>query len=314
MEPSLRQIRYFIAAANAGQVSKAAMDVNVSQSAITTAIKTLEELIGTPLFERHSSGVALTYEGNLFLEHARHIIESVEEAIRLPRRIREDVKGSINIAVSYTIAGYFLPPFLSRFNRAFPNTKVNLSEAGRTGIEEGLITGGFDLAVMLTSNIVNHEELSHDILWKSRRRLWVDAHHKFLKQRSVTMQDISHEPYIMLTVDEASNTAQRYWKLTPYQPKTIFRTSSVEAVRSMVANGTGISILSDMVHRPWSLEGRRVETIEVSDKIPTMDVGLAWRYGHEHSAVANAFIEFMHLGMGSGQPHNFVGSEGRAPV
>ncbi len=311
MEPSLRQIRYFVATANAGQVSRAAKDINVSQSALTTAIKTLEELIGAALFERHSSGVSLTYEGNLFLDHARHIIESVEEAIRIPRRIREDVKGSLNIAVSYTIAGYFLPPFLSRFNRAFPNINVNLSEADRTSIEEGLITSGFDLAVMLTSNIVNHEELSHDILWKSRRRLWVDAHHKFLKQPSVTMQDISQEPYIMLTVDEASNTAQRYWNRTPYKPKTIFRTASVEAVRSMVANGMGISILSDMVHRPWSLEGRRVETIEVSDKIPTMDVGLAWHNSHEHSEAAKAFIDFMHLGMGAGQPHSFVGNEGR---
>ncbi len=312
MEPSLRQIRYFIAAANAGQVSRAAMDINVSQSAITTAIKALEEIIGAALFDRHSNGVSLTYEGNLFLDHAHHIVESVEEAVRIPRRLREDVKGSLNIAVSYTISGYFLPPFLSRFSRAFPNIDINLSEADRTSIEEGLITGGFDLAVMLTSNIVNHEELSHETLWNSRRRLWVDAHHKFLKQPSVTMQDISNEPYIMLTVDEASNTAQRYWNNTPYKPDTMFRTSSVEAVRSMVANGMGISILSDMVYRPWSLEGRRVETIEVADKIPTMDVGVAWRDGHEHSPAAKALIEFMHLGMGSGQPHSFVGNDGRA--
>ena len=161
-----------------------------------------------------------------------------------------------------------------------------------------MITGGFDLAIMLTSNIVNHEELSHDILWRSRRRLWVDAHHKFLKQPSVTMQEIAQEPYIMLTVDEASNTAQRYWSRTPYKPKTIFRTSSVEAVRSMVANGMGISILSDMVSRPWSLEGKRVETIAVAGKVPTMDVGLAWHNIKERSEAAKAFIEFMHLGMG----------------
>lgn len=312
MEPSLRQIRYFLATANAGQISRAAMDINVSQSAITTAIKSLEQMIGASLFERHAGGMALTYEGNLFLEHARHIIESVEEAVRIPRRIREDVKGSINLAVSYTIAGYFLPPFLARFSRAFPNVKVNLSEADRPVIEEGLLTNGFDLAVMLTSNILNHEQLSHDTLWRSRRRLWVDAHHRFLQKSSVTLQDIAEEPYIMLTVDEASNTAQRYWNSTPYKPNAVFRTTSVEAVRSMVANGMGITILSDMVHRPWSLEGRRVEVIELAEKIPTMDSGLAWHNGREHSEAAKAFIEFMHLGMGAGQPHSFVGNEVRA--
>ena len=74
MELSLRQLRYFIAAADAGQVSKAARNLNVSQSVVTTAIRQLEEMVGATLFERHQSGISLTYEGNRFLDHARHII------------------------------------------------------------------------------------------------------------------------------------------------------------------------------------------------------------------------------------------------
>lgn len=304
MEPSLRQIRYFIATANAGQVSRAAMEINVSQSAITAAIKGLEEIIGAALFERHASGVTLTYEGNLFLDHARHIVAAVDEAVRLPRRIREDVRGSFNLAVSYTVAGYYLPPHFARFARGFPNVEINLTEADRGDIEEGLISGAFDLAVVLTSNIINQEDLSYDTLLRSRRRLWVDAHHRFLARPNVSLQDIAGEPYIMLTVDEASNTAQRYWNRSPHRPNTIFRTSSVEAVRSMVANGTGIAILSDMVYRPWSLEGRRVEVIPVADGVPTMDVGLAWSNSADMGVAARAFSEFMHLAVGAEQPMN----------
>lgn len=299
MDISLRQIRYFIATANAGQVSRAAMDINVSQSAVTAAIKALEETIGAPLFDRHSGGVSLTYEGNLFLDHARHIVATVDEAIRLPRRIRDDVRGHIRLAVSYTVAGYFLPPHLARFLRGFPNVEVEVSEADRSDIEEGLIAGTFDLAVMLTSNIINQEDISYDTLWRSRRRLWLDAQHRFLESSAVSLQDISTEPYIMLTVDEASNTAQRYWNRSPYRPNTIFRTSSVEAVRSMVANGMGIAILSDMVYRPWSLEGRRVEVMPVSDPVPTMDVGIAWSTSVKPAAATGAFIDFMHLAIGS---------------
>ena len=103
----------------------------------------------------------------------------------------------------------------------------------------------------------------------------------------------------MLTVDEASNTAQRYWNKTPYRPNTIFRTSSVEATRSMVANGMGVAILSDMVYRPWSLEGRRVEVMPVSEPVPTMDVGFAWSAASDLGEASKAFIEFLHLAMGS---------------
>ena len=104
-------------------------------------------------------------------------------------------------------------------------------------------------------------------------------------------------------MDEASNTAQRYWNRTKYRPNTVFRTFSVEAVRSMVANGMGVTILSDMVYRPWSLEGQRVEVVSVSDDIPTMDVGLAWSRSADMSDAAKAFMEFMHLSIGPEQPH-----------
>ncbi len=259
-------------------------------------------MVGATLFERHQLGISLTYEGNRFLDHARHIIQSVDEAIRIPKRAKEDVSGNIKLAVTYTVAGYFIPKILARFTRSFPNITVSMTETDRPDIEEGLITGSFDISVMLTSNIVNHEEIAHAALLQSRRRLWVNANHDFLKKQTVTLQEISEEPYIMLTVDEASNTAQRYWNKTPYKPNTIFRTSSVEAVRSMVANGMGVSVLSDMVYRPWSLEGRQVGVIDVSDNVPTMDVGLAWAAGKEQPEAVKSFMEFMHLSMGSDQP------------
>lgn len=303
MTPSLRQIRYFIAAADAGQISKAASEINVSQSAITTAIKALEELIGTSLFDRHAGGVTLTYEGSLFLNHARSIIDSVEEAIRIPRRVQRDVIGTFNLAVTYTVGGYFLPPLLLRFQQALPNVNVTLVEAERAAIEEGLTDGRFDVAVMLTSNLKNRAAIDHTVLLRSRRRLWLQANHPLLSAKSVSLSDVAKEPYIMLTVDEAAETAKRYWDHLPTQPNIIFKTSSVEAIRSMVATGMGVSILSNMVYRPWSLDGSKVDVIDITDTLPTMDVGLAWPRAIELSPAALSFLEFMKLAVqGSGGP------------
>lgn len=295
-EPSLRQIRYFTAVANACQVSRAAKQLNVSQSALTNAVKQLEDIIGVPLFARHGSGVTLTYEGNIFFDHALRVISVVEEAVRSPGRKRDDVKGRLRLAITYTVAGYFIPAYIERFQRAFPGVEVELTEAARAHIEDGLISGSFDLAVMLTSNIIDQEGLEFETLIQSRRRLWLASRHPLLSQTNVTLADVAREPYIMLTVDEASNTAQRYWNQTAYRPNTILRTSSVEAVRSFVAGGMGVTILSDMIYRPWSLDGRRVEVIPLADKIPTMDVGLAWPANVPLDSAVSAFREFMHLG------------------
>ncbi len=199
------------------------MELNVSQSAVTAAIKGLEELLEVRLFERLPNGVSLTYEGHQFLAHARHIAAAVDEAVQFPRRANESLEGIVRLAVSYTVAGYFLPPYLARFARAFPNIEVQLTESDRQNLEEGLISGEFDMAVMLISNLVNQEDIGYETLIRSRRRLWLCTDHPLLLQPSVSLKD-AEEPYIMLTVDEASNTAQKYWNRTPYRPTVIFRT------------------------------------------------------------------------------------------
>ena len=99
----------------------------------------------------------------------------------------------------------------------------------------------------------------------------------------------------MLTIDEADRTAMRYWETTRFRPNIVFRTSSVEAVRSMVVTGAGVAILSDMVYRPWSLEGGRIEVRGVEDPVPTMDVGLAWRRHAKLDPCAQAFHDFCHM-------------------
>ncbi|EPN66140.1 LysR family transcriptional regulator, partial [Pseudomonas syringae pv. actinidiae ICMP 19096] len=72
-------------------------------------------------------------------------------------------------------------------------------------------------------------------------------HHPLCQRASVSLADVAREPYILLTVDEAEQSAMRYWELAGQHPNVRVRTSSVEAVRSMVANGSGVAILSDLV-------------------------------------------------------------------
>ncbi len=177
---SLRQIQYFIATADAGKVSAAAANVSVSQSAITSAIKGLEGSLGRKLFDRHSNGVSLTYDGHQFLQHARNITAAVSEATRAPSRTGRAVSGKIRIGVSYTVVGYFLPPILFRFQRTFPDIEIQLFEQDREEIEAGLVSGELEAAVMLVSNLENKREIQSETLIRSRRRLWACADHALL--------------------------------------------------------------------------------------------------------------------------------------
>jgi DNA-binding transcriptional LysR family regulator len=301
MTLTLRQLRYFIAAAETGQISHAAMELNISQSAVTAGIKALEDDLGVKLFSRGGAlGVAITPEGARFLSRAKSIMASVEDAVRSPLGGELQVQGRLRLGVTYTVAGYFMARHYAAFRRSYPGVTLELSEQPRAAIEQGLLTGELDLAVMLTSNLANTQDLAAETLFRSRRRLWLPSEHPLLAQQSIALADVAAHPYIMLNVDEADQTAARYWDRFQLKPTVVFSTSSVEAVRSMVAAGMGLTVLSDMVYRPWSLEGQRIEQRGLVEPVPSMDVGLTWPRSHPLSPQAQVFRSFLLLTLGSG--------------
>ena len=77
-------------------------------------------------------------------------------------------------------------------------------------------------------------------------------------------------------MDEHISTLDRYWSPFEIKPKVRLQSRSIEAVRSLVAAGQGVSILSDFVYHPWSLEGQRISRRVITDTIPTMDIGIVW--------------------------------------
>lgn len=274
MSLTLRQVRYFVATAEIGQISQAAIHLNISQSAITTAIKELEALLGALLFQRSAQGMSLTEAGRHFLNRAYVILRSVDDALNSPLPDGRAC-GLLRLAASYTVIGYFLPHHLQRLEHWHPDVTLELYEQERSAIEHSLLDGRFDMAVVLTANLT-HPDIVSETLFNSERRLWLPGQHPLCERSAVSLEDVAGEPFILLTVDEAEHSAMRYWKQAGQRPNVRVRTSSVEAVRSMVANGSGVAILSDLVHRPWSLEGKRIETLTISNPVPPMSVGLAW--------------------------------------
>ncbi|MFT6533903.1 MAG: DNA-binding transcriptional LysR family regulator [Limimaricola cinnabarinus] len=276
---NLRHLKYFVATAETGQVSRAARALSISQSAVTGAITDLEREVGTELFSRSPRGMEPTAAGREFLSGAYEILSRLDEMRALARR-SSSLSAKVRLAATYTVMGYFLPRHLERLARLHPNLEIDLLELNRAEIEISLREGSIDIALLLTSNL-DAADLASETLLRSPRRLWVASGHRFASRTEVGFDEIAQCDYIMLTVDEAAQTTRRYWSGTGHAPRIRLETSAVEAVRSMVANDRGVTILSDMVHRPFSLEGRRIRTVTTSMPVPTMDVGLAWRRGVE---------------------------------
>jgi len=290
MRFSLRQIKYFAATAELGQISRAAIELSVSQSAVTISIRDLEENLGYKLFVRQSHGMELTDNGRHFLTRAYAILAAVDDARNMPQQITP-ISGELTLAATYTVMGYFLPDHLQRLSLLYPAMRIRMLELDREAIESGLLARDYDMAMLLTSNVLN-PAIQTETLFSSQRRLWISPQHRFAVKRHVSFAEIAKEPFIMLTVDEAADSALRYWHQHGYEPSITLNTKSIEAVRSLVANDLGVAILSDMVYRPWSLEGKRIETIKPVESVPSMNVGLAWRADSSMSPAMSAVRQY----------------------
>lgn len=291
MAMTLRRIRYYVAVAEAGSVSRAARELGISQSAVTDAIKTLEQITGAALFRRHAKGVSLTHEGHQFLRHAHRILATVADAQRALATSAQAVSGTLNLGITPLVAGYYLADLLAHYRRVFPNVVVDTVEDKRWYVEHLVVNGEMDVAVMLVSNLEDQDALQSEILVRSPCRLWLPANHPLLEAERITLADIASAPMIALTVDEMENTIKAFWERAGLHPNVVLCTSSVEAVRSLVATGAGLAIQPDMAYRPWSLEGDRVEARELEDPVPSIDVGLAWRRGSPLRQPAQNFVE-----------------------
>lgn len=290
---SMRQLRYFVAAADAGQFSQAALKVHVSQSAITAAVLQLEQALGVSLFERLPYGVALTAEGNKFAQHARHILDTLQDALSEPLFLGHSMQGVVRVGASYTVLGYFLPALLARFKRSYPQVEIDLLDMDRPSIETAVLSGELDLGLAIISNTQDLMRFEHHVLIRSRRQLWLATQHPLNAVSSITLADVAEHAYIMPTVDEGEVSALRYWQSQGRMPKVAFRTSSMEALRGLVAHGFGVTILSDMLYRAWSLEGKKIESRPLVDVIPPMELGLIWRPEAQLSDPAQAFRQFL---------------------
>jgi DNA-binding transcriptional LysR family regulator len=290
---TLRQFRYFIAVAETGSVASASRMLSIAQSALTKSMHELEHELGARLFERSSRGMQLTPRGHRFLAAARKVIASVADATR--ERAADDgaagLTGVLSMGVTSLVAGYYLSDLLSRFRRGCPQVEVFVTEDEPQYLEHLLINGELDVAIMLSSALSEPQALVAETLTRSPSRVWLPANHALVAKDELTLADCAPCDQVVLEADRIDELMAAVWSRHRLEPRVILRTSSLEAVRSLVGAGAGIAVLPDFLYRPWTLDAEHVDVRPLRDALPTVDVGLVWRRGSGLKPAAGEFIE-----------------------
>src|ERR1700730_15001577 len=123
---TLEQLRIFIAVAEKQHVTRAASELNLTQSATSAAIAALEARYGIKLFDRIGRGIVLTKTGRDFLDEARLVIGRVKAAEQVLNDLAGLKRGSLTIAASQTVGNYWLPPRIAAFRKVYPGIDLHM--------------------------------------------------------------------------------------------------------------------------------------------------------------------------------------------
>jgi DNA-binding transcriptional LysR family regulator len=291
MSFSFRQVRYFEAVARCGSVSLAAHSLSISQSTVTEALRDLEADLKCKLFERHARGVHLTLKGQQFLRHCHRILADVSDARDFLRDQGKTDTGRIVLGVTRLIAGYLLPRLLADFAREFPGIEIVLVEDTSAHLEHMLVGGEIDVALMVLQPDARPSSLRTEVVSLSRYRVWLPIGHPAGRKDLLSLRDVAAETHIILASDELSDALLSLHRTLGTTLPSIFKTDSVEAARSLVAIRYAIAIMPDLVYRPWSLDGDKIEAHRVSENLPVTEAVIAWRRGSALSTSVQGLID-----------------------
>lgn len=144
----LRTLHSFVVVAELGNVTRAAEQLSIVQSALSRKIQQLESELGTTLFLRLQRGIQLTPAGRVFLEHAKKVIRQLEFAYDEVNEQQRSVKGSVTLGLSPTLTPLLAPSCYAQLRQDFPDIRLKIVEGFSGTLMDNLIIGRIDLAVL----------------------------------------------------------------------------------------------------------------------------------------------------------------------
>ena len=262
-EYTLRQLQYFVAAAEAGTVTQAAEAVHLSQSAMSTALADLEKAFQVQLLVRHHArGISLTPAGRELLVASRQLLAQAADLLGAAEGLGTSLTGTVQIGCFSVPAPYLLPELLATAAEQFPGLQVETTEVNLAELAEGVASGKFELGIGY--DLIDDDRLTQDPLYSLPPYVLLPGSHRWAKRRSVRLAELAEEPMVLLDLPHSRDYFQRIFSSAGVTPTVRYRSASVETCRALVGRGLAYTVLNLRPEVSVSLDGHPVAAIFAS--------------------------------------------------
>lgn len=290
-----RKLRYLSAIVEHGSMSQAAMELNISQPALTKSIKSLQDELGVPIFEKKGRHLIPTKYGAALAEHARTIAIETDRAMSKIESLRANATGRINIGVSPSIITSIASTAIALFLAKHPQAMISVREALAEDLFESLLSGQIDLMVSgmpryLVSNAITREVLLEDTLEAATRN-----RHPLTKKTRLKLADTLKFGWILPKNNRGVRELLQEAFLTQGLdlPRIIVESDSALFGHSLAANSDSILIISQASLR--TLGAPKLTSLQLPGFARQRTIGMIYRDDTAREPLASELMEEIRL-------------------
>jgi LysR family hydrogen peroxide-inducible transcriptional activator len=259
----------------------------VTQPSLSNQLKHLEKRLGAQLFERSRKHVMITEFGRQFVARAKDILQQMDD---LETMTDAPFTGNLKMGLFPTLAPYLLPTIMPKLIDTFPTLRFVVSEERTAQLVQQLKDGSLDC--ILAAEPLAETQFAHTHLFGDAFFLAVYSDHPFASRSHVSVQDLRHEPLLLLEEGHCMRDhALSVCALAGNSSHEDYRATSMETLRYMVAAKIGITLIPELaVPKPPADTSKRVVYIPFRDRSLQRNIGLYWRKNSGKSAVFEAIV------------------------
>lgn len=281
----LQQIRYFLAIHQHGSFSRAAQACDVSQPALTAAIKKLETDIGGPLLHREGKRLVLTELGRMVRPHLEQVLAGTQNAREIARDFRLLRQAPLRIGVMATIGPARVSAFFRHFHESNPGIELTVQEATLPGLLHDLEAGHLDLVLASAPQGLD-DTFRSEALYLERYVVVFPPGHRLEGLRTITLADVAGEDYVDRLACELREAVMAVCGQRKVELYATFRSEREDWVESMVLAGLGFAFMPEYSVRLHGLQNRPLVDPPVERTVLIADVR-----GRQRTPAAKLFVD-----------------------
>ena len=284
----IRQLRYFMAVAKAGSYSAAAAELNVAQPTLSISVRNLEQELGVTLFYTFDRRQHLTDEGERLLAGAQRLMEDYRRTIEEVQNTAGTAAGNLSVGLPPLMGTLYFAELIPEFAKKYPNIHIQVIEQGSQVIDQMLLEGELDIALMLNTDKIPDFETRRFV--RKPVVALVSRDHPLAGRASVSFAELKEERFAIFNQDFAL-----YWQIIDacrragYSPKIALLSSQWDFLMEVAAQNRAITILPKPIYDRQP--DQRVRCVALEDGPQTWDVMLAWNKRRYMSNACKLFLE-----------------------